>query len=89
MVMTQDELDALPVTGEFGCEDREIDGKVVRIPVLVDVGVLWEHESDDGRFIDLLGDRWQVGWANGVRYKRRHNALTQATKVCTRIRSST
>jgi hypothetical protein len=70
--MTQDELDQIQETGTWGAEDRVIDGKVVRIPVLHDAGVLWTEANETCMVTDKDGVLWRVGVASdGVRYKRR------------------
>jgi hypothetical protein len=69
--MTQAELDALPEDGGFGQEERVIDGRTVRVPVVETVGALFSREGEPGVVTDLHGRCWRVGWANGVRYKQR------------------
>lgn len=72
--MTQAELDALPETGRFGIVEEEIDGKIVRRPVLHDVGVLWHGDGEDAiiSVLDVHGQRWMLGYGpDGVYYKRR------------------
>jgi hypothetical protein len=71
--MTQAELDALPETGTIGAEEREIDGKIWNVPVIHDVGVLWEpDENGPLHVLDADGERWTVGYGRDkVRYKRR------------------
>jgi hypothetical protein len=71
--MTQAELDALPETGTFGAVEKEINGKLYNVPVIHDVGVLWEpDENGPLHVIDANGERWTVGYGpDKVRYKRR------------------
>jgi hypothetical protein len=69
--ITQAELDALPEDGRFGEREEVIDGKRVRVPVLETVGVLWTPDDEPCMVRDIHGDYWTLGWANGVRYKRR------------------
>lgn len=69
--MTQQELDALPEDGTFGSRDEMRDGKLIRIPVLFTVGALWSAPDEPEMVRDNTGDYWRVGWAKGVRYKRR------------------
>jgi hypothetical protein len=71
--MTQAELDALPETGTVGAEEREINGKIWNVPVIHDVGVLWNPTDDEPCAVtDVHGVHWTIGYGpDGVRYKRR------------------
>lgn len=69
--MTTVELDALPEDGTFSHEIRVIDGREVSVPVYHSVGALWASEGEPISVLDANGQPWMVGWANGVRYKRR------------------
>lgn len=73
--MTQAELDALPdASPSFGIEEVELpDGSIQRRAFMVSppVGALWTSDDEPSSVVDVHGQRWMVGWANGVRYKRR------------------
>lgn len=71
--MTQEELEALPISGEFGYRIEERDGKRVRVPVQCGYwGPLWSEADDPAAVLDVHGVRWMVGrGADGVRYRRR------------------
>lgn len=74
--MTQAELDALPEMGLFGQREEMRDGKLVRVPFLQGpIGVLWTADDEPCMVTDVHGERWRVGWINGVRYKRRMGSL--------------
>lgn len=73
--MTQEELEALPIDGEFGYREELRDGKRVLIPVLHTVGALWTEEDEPCMVVDAYGERWRIGWANGVRYRQRLGPL--------------
>lgn len=66
-------FDALPdVTPSMGRELRNINGKLVNVPVMIDpAGALFQHD-DDGHMMDPRdGSTWVVGWMNGERVRRR------------------
>ena len=70
--MTQEELDALPdVTAQILPEERIIDGRRVVVPVQQPgAGALFTG-PDDGQFrCGQTGQRYMVGWHEGVRVKR-------------------
>lgn len=67
------EFDALPdVTPSMGRELRNIGGKLVNVPVMIDPGgALFQHD-DDGHLLDPHdGSTWLVDWLNGARVRRR------------------
>jgi hypothetical protein len=66
--MTQAELDALPEDGQI----TTIDGR----PHMQTVGALWTSYDEPCRVVDANGQAWAIGWAKGVKYKRRTHPLT-------------
>jgi hypothetical protein len=73
--MTQAELEALPIDGDFGQREEIRDGRIVRIAVRQTVGVLWSAEDEPTTVTDIYGQRWRVGWHEGVRYRQRLGPL--------------
>lgn len=69
--MTQEELDALPETGGYGRETRIIDGHSVFVPVAQKAFALWAKEDEPTSATDIHGQRWLLGWHDGIRYKSR------------------
>jgi hypothetical protein len=71
--MTQAELDALPEDGTMSVRDEMRDGRMVRVPYLNSVGALFHPDNPDEPIsvTDASGQRWLLGYANGVRYKRK------------------
>lgn len=59
--VTQAELEALPIDGEFSYREEIHDGKRVRIPVLQTVGALWSEAHEPSYVTDIHGQRWRVG----------------------------
>ena len=71
--MTHAELMALPdVTPTIGYSEQFVpDGRKALIPTHVGtpLGAIYQG-AEDGSFIDGNGDRWMVGWLDGVRVRR-------------------
>ncbi len=70
--MTQKDLDALPECGGFALED--VPGKPgFKYPVMRENFVLaWRSEQEEVWVKDEMGVIWDIGWHEGVRYKRRN-----------------
>jgi len=73
--MTHEELDALPETGGFGYREEIRDGIKTRIPVMNPAFALWQKPDEPVSVLDSEGRRWMIGWANGIKYKRRMRDL--------------
>lgn len=66
-------FNALPdVTPSMGQELRNINGKLVNVPVMIQPAGALLQRDDDGMFMDPRdGSTWMVGWVDGVRVRRR------------------
>lgn len=69
---TARELSTLPEGGGFGIEERVIDGKTYRVPVLAEERVAGSVNDEDVISWVDGDDRWQLGrYADGQWFKRR------------------
>lgn len=70
--MTQDELDALPEDGRL-TQTVETKGDVTLVTAVswATVGALFQPEDEPASVVDSNGVGWMIGYANGIRYKRR------------------
>jgi len=71
--MTQDELDEIPEQSTPFVRDVVKDGRTVRTYFFGHAGALYQPPGTDepSSVVDASGQRWILGYCNGVRYKRR------------------
>lgn len=69
------EILALPEGPSFGAEDRVIDGRTVRVPIMRPIAVVpWGSDDDIVHCFDADGVAWKLGiYADGTWFKRRCN----------------
>ena len=69
--ITQADLDAMPEDGVFTVREEIRDGQRWHVPVMGQSRALWTEPDEPCMVCDEHGEWWRIGWADGVRYKRR------------------
>lgn len=71
---TPEDMAALPIGPEFGQDERVIDGRTVRVPVMRALAASWANEDAPVGYRDADG-LWVLGqYADGQWFRRRAGA---------------